>query len=78
MPGGLSSDEKPELPLILGIALVLGILAALALFVYLMWQAMPDTDQLQTQLRKERQQQSQQCAGHLKFWRIALRIERID
>lgn len=49
MFGGFSNGEKPELVLIWGLALVLGILAALAFWVYLMWQARPDTAQQQTQ-----------------------------
>lgn len=51
MLGGFSSGEKPELVLIWGLALVLGILAALAFWVYLMWQARPDTAQQQMQVK---------------------------
>lgn len=53
MLGGFSSGEKPELFLIWGLVLVLGILAALVFWVYLMWQARHDTAQQQLQVKNE-------------------------
>ncbi len=53
MLGGFSSGEKPELFLIWGLVLVLGILAALVFWVYLMWQARPDVSQQQMQVKNK-------------------------
>ena len=78
MFGNFSSGEKPELFIIVGLVLVLGILVALPFWVYWMWQARPDAAQRQTQTRIEQPRQSQQCAEFLKSSRIVLRVEQID